>query len=33
MVITHDRLKTLGRAPQVRFTAGVIPIVRSTTAP
>jgi len=33
MVIAHDRLKTLGRSPQVRFTAGVIPIVRGTPAP
>ncbi len=33
MVIAHDRLKTLGQAPRVRFTAGVIPIVRSTASP
>jgi dihydroceramidase len=33
MVIAHDRLKTLGQSPQVRYTAGVIPIVRGATAP
>jgi dihydroceramidase len=32
LVIAHDRLKTLGQAPQVRFVAGVIPIVRGTPA-
>jgi dihydroceramidase len=32
LVIAHDRLKTLGKAPEVRFVAGVIPIVRGTAA-
>jgi dihydroceramidase len=33
LVIAHNRLKTLGRAPQVRFAAGVIPIVQGTASP
>jgi dihydroceramidase len=33
MVTAHDRLTTLGRSPQVRFTAGVIPFVRGSPAP
>jgi dihydroceramidase len=33
MVIAHDRLKTLGRVPQVRFAAGVIPLVRGAPPP
>jgi dihydroceramidase len=33
MVIAHDRLRTLGQSPQVRFIAGVIPIVRGAPAP
>lgn len=33
LVIAHDRLRTLGRAPQVYFAAGVIPCVRGTPAP
>jgi dihydroceramidase len=31
LVIAHERLKTLGKAPEVRFVAGVIPSVRGTT--
>jgi dihydroceramidase len=31
MVIAHDRLKTLGRAPRLRFAAGVIPLVRGSS--
>ncbi len=31
LVIAHNRLKTLGKAPQFRFAAGFIPIVRPTT--
>jgi dihydroceramidase len=33
MVIAHDRLKMLGRAPRLHFAAGVIPLVRSATRP
>lgn len=33
LVIAYDRLRTLGRAPQVRSTAGFIPIVRGTSEP
>jgi len=33
MVIAHDRLKTLGHAPRVRFAAGVIPLVRGESRP
>ncbi|HYO56715.1 ceramidase domain-containing protein [Archangium sp.] len=33
MVIAHDRLKTLGQAPRLRFAAGVIPLVRGSTPP
>ncbi|WNG27268.1 ceramidase [Cystobacter fuscus] len=32
MVIAHDRLKTLGQAPQLYRAAGVVPFVRGTTA-
>jgi dihydroceramidase len=31
IVIAHNRLKTLGQAPQVRLTARVIPLLRGTT--
>jgi len=30
LVIAHNRLKTLGKAPQFRFAAGFIPVVRPT---
>jgi dihydroceramidase len=30
LVIAHHRLRTLGKAPQLRFVAGFIPIVRGT---
>jgi dihydroceramidase len=30
IVIAHDRLKTLGQAPELRFAAGVVPYVRGT---
>ncbi len=30
LVIAHHRLKTLGRAPQFRFAAGFVPVVRPT---
>lgn len=30
LVIAHDRLRTLGRSPQVHFIAGFIPFVRPT---
>ena len=33
MVIAHDRLKTLGTAPGLRFAAGVIPLVRGKPPP
>lgn len=33
MVIAHDRLKTLGHAPRVRFAAGVVPLVHGTPPP
>jgi dihydroceramidase len=33
MVIAHDRLKTLGQVPRLRFAAGVIPLVRGSTPP
>ncbi|MDY7227319.1 ceramidase [Hyalangium rubrum] len=31
MVIAHDRMKTLGQAPQLHFAARVLPFVRGTT--
>ncbi|WP_395819397.1 ceramidase [Archangium minus] len=31
IVIAHDRLKTLGQTPQLRFAAGVIPLVRGSS--
>jgi dihydroceramidase len=33
MVIAHDRLKTLGQEPRLRFAAGVIPRVQPATPP
>lgn len=33
LVIAYDRLRTLGQDPQVRFTAGIIPIVRGASEP